>query len=329
MRNLLILLTLVLVSCGPDGKHFRLDGKLLNLNQGEFLVYSPDGAIADVDTITLAGGRFSYEAECSHKGVIVIMMPGGLEVPVFVAPGEKYSVEGDAHSMKDIKVKGGEENKVMNTLREKMKDMSKDLSPQKEISEVIEKHPLPEFGKYLIRRYFLGQKADYDKALELLKLLVEKNPDEASLTILLNQVRDMAKVGVKRKLPAFNATDIDGKSVTQSDLSKGICLIASFASWDFESTNQIRRINGIRRDTGKAWKLVALSFDINKTQSKNCFAYDDLESIILFDGKMTESPVAAALGIYQTGVVIIVEDGVIKERSLYGEPLYEYLNGGN
>ena len=40
-------LTLIMVSCGTDSKHFKLEGRLLNLNQGEFYVYSPDGGIED------------------------------------------------------------------------------------------------------------------------------------------------------------------------------------------------------------------------------------------------------------------------------------------
>ena len=43
--SLLILLTLVLVACGTDGHHFEVEGKLTNLNQGEFYVYSPDNVI--------------------------------------------------------------------------------------------------------------------------------------------------------------------------------------------------------------------------------------------------------------------------------------------
>ena len=34
----LILLTLVCVSCGTDSHHFKLDGQLLHMNQGEFYV---------------------------------------------------------------------------------------------------------------------------------------------------------------------------------------------------------------------------------------------------------------------------------------------------
>ncbi|MBQ2403086.1 MAG: AhpC/TSA family antioxidant, partial [Prevotella sp.] len=68
MRNILILLTLILVACGPDDKHIRLDGRLLNLNQGEFVVYSTDGALSEIDTIVVKGGRFEYEPMCTRPG---------------------------------------------------------------------------------------------------------------------------------------------------------------------------------------------------------------------------------------------------------------------
>ena len=35
--------TVMLVSCGVDGKHFKLSGRLLNMNQGEFYIYSETG----------------------------------------------------------------------------------------------------------------------------------------------------------------------------------------------------------------------------------------------------------------------------------------------
>lgn len=57
----LLLLTLVLVSCGTSSDRFKIEGRFLNLNQGEFYVYSNDGGISGVDTIKVNGGRFTYE----------------------------------------------------------------------------------------------------------------------------------------------------------------------------------------------------------------------------------------------------------------------------
>ena len=62
--TLFILLTLVLAGCGSAGDRFKIEGRLLNMDQGEFYVYSPEGGINGIDTIRLQGGRMSYEVMC-------------------------------------------------------------------------------------------------------------------------------------------------------------------------------------------------------------------------------------------------------------------------
>jgi hypothetical protein len=79
----IILLAIVMVSCGTDSRHFKVDGHLLNLNNGEFYVYSPDGAIFGLDTIKVQGGRFSYEISCEQKGTLVLIFPNFSEQPIF------------------------------------------------------------------------------------------------------------------------------------------------------------------------------------------------------------------------------------------------------
>lgn len=54
---LILFITLVLTSCGVSSGHFKFEGKFLNMNQGEFYVYSPDGGFEGVDTIKVEGGR--------------------------------------------------------------------------------------------------------------------------------------------------------------------------------------------------------------------------------------------------------------------------------
>lgn len=325
VRNLFILLTLVLVSCGPDGKHIKLDGHLLNMNQGEFLVYSPDGAIVDVDTITVAGGRFTYEGECVHEGVLAVIMPNGQELPVFVSPGNSFSIDGDAHNLKNVKVKGGEENKLMNEFRETIVNQDKDFLPLKEIKTFIEKNPTSVVGHYLVSRYLLSQTPDYSTAKPLLEKLAKSQPENATLKVLADQVADMEKVAKGKKIPPFSAVDFDGKTVTNTDISKSLWIVVSYASWDFESTNQVRRINSIRREEKKEWKILAISLDGNKTQCKNAVNIDNEDDIVLYDGKMLETPAAVKFGIHQPGIAVIVRDGKILERNLYGEPLYDYL----
>ena len=155
MRYTLILLTLVLVACGPDGKHIAIDGRLLNLNQGEFLVYSPDGATTGVDTIDVAGGRFNFSTECEREGTVVILMAGGQEIPVFVKPGNGYTIKGDAQNLKELEVKGGDNNKLMNTFRKAIAQKTKGEIPVAEIKRLVEENPASPVAMYLVGRYLV------------------------------------------------------------------------------------------------------------------------------------------------------------------------------
>ena len=60
---ILIVLTLVLAACGTDKHHFEIDGRLTNLNQGEFYVYSPDGLITGLDTIKVDASLMSFHVK--------------------------------------------------------------------------------------------------------------------------------------------------------------------------------------------------------------------------------------------------------------------------
>lgn len=88
MKRLIYILTLalVLVACGSRRGYFSLEGRLLNLNQGEFYVYSPDGVFDGVDTIKVEGGRFAYETPCKEEGTLVIVFPNYSEQPVLPNP---------------------------------------------------------------------------------------------------------------------------------------------------------------------------------------------------------------------------------------------------
>ena len=323
---LLILTTLSLTSCGPDGKHVSISGKLLNLNQGEFYVYSPDGATTAIDTIFIEGGRFDFEPECDHEGTLIIIMPGGQEVAVFVEPGESYDVSGNAQKLKEIEVKGGKANKEMNAFRKKIADITDPAIISREVEEYINSNPTTAIGQYLVRRYFiLSPKPDYSKALALLATLQQEDRDNPMLQMLKTQVSELHDADAGCNLPSLNVTDINGRTYGNSDFVRGTWIICSFASFDFDSTNQLRRINSLRKEKNAQWRIVAISFDADKAQARSILNFDYQDYVILSDGKMTQTPIAQKLAIYQTGIVIIVRDGKIIERTLYGEPLYSKL----
>lgn len=325
MRYILILLTLVLVACGPDGKHIAIDGRLLNLNQGEFLVYSPDGATEGVDTIDVVGGRFDFSTECQREGTIVILMAGGQEIPVFVKPGKGYTIKGDAQNLKELEVKGGEENKLMNAFRKSVMQRQKGEIPVEEIKKLVEENPASPVAMYLVGRYLVSDNTRPADVRPLISRIKAARKDDAAAEVFTSRVAELAKVATGETLPDISMTDMNGNKVDRKTLQKGTVILTSFATWDYESLNQMRRINGIKKEKNAGWTIIGISFDPAVSQIKNIMSQETKEYTIICDGKMTETPVAQTLAMTRTGIVIIVRDGKIIERSLCGEPLYQKL----
>jgi hypothetical protein len=99
--------SILLTSCGVSSGHFKLEGKFLNMNQGEFYVYSTDGGMEGVDTIKVVGGRFTYEMPCHDDCTLMIVFPNFSEQPIFAESGESVELKGDASHLKEMEVKGG------------------------------------------------------------------------------------------------------------------------------------------------------------------------------------------------------------------------------
>lgn len=90
LRKLLYLFTaiLLLASCGEDSKHFKIEGRLLQMNQGEFYVYSNGAGVEGLDTIKVQGGRFSFEMPCLSPVTLTLVFPNFSETPIFAGTGK-------------------------------------------------------------------------------------------------------------------------------------------------------------------------------------------------------------------------------------------------
>lgn len=169
---------MLLASCGTDSHHFSLEGRFLKMNQGQFYVYSPDGAISGIDTIKVQGGRFAYEIPCEEEGTIVIVLPNYSEIPVFVKPGENVDLKADASHIKDIEVTGTKDNERMTEWRKNTSSQSPD-GLKKQAEQFIRENPSSIISRWLLRKYFIvTAKPDLKKAKELVKLISDKTDKE-------------------------------------------------------------------------------------------------------------------------------------------------------
>ncbi|MCM1078165.1 MAG: DUF4369 domain-containing protein [Bacteroidales bacterium] len=320
MRNILLLLTLILVACGPDKEHFRLKGHLLNLNQGEFCVYSPDGALNGIDTITVAGGRFTYEPVCRHEGMAVIMLPNGMEIPVFMTPGGSASLEGNAHNLRELKVEGGDENRILTDFRRAVGNTKDGGATMKEVQAVIGEHPDSPVGIYLLRRHVLASASpDYGAAAVMADRMLAAQKENVALQVLRNQIAELRLSAKGSSLPGLTGTDITGKALP--DINKGTWVICSFASWDYESAGFLRRLATERSSIHAEWNILGVSYDASAAM----LLREDRDFPVVCDGKMADSPVAKKFGFFRTGHNILARNGKVSDRDLSFEQLLEKL----
>lgn len=253
---------LVCTSCGTDSRHFRIDGRLLHLNQGEFYVYSPDGTINGLDTIKVQAGRFSYEVACDRPMTLMIVFPNFTEQPVFAQPGKSVDLKGDASHLKEMTVKGTKDNELMNKFRE----MIRNAAPpeMKKCAQLfVQDHPESRVGAYLVDRYFIHDaNPDTKTAVRLVDLMIEKQPENGYLK---RQKRQLTASFVATKgadIPNVLGTTVDGKTIGRVQLTKApVTVVCALATWKYESMSQFRHLAAYAASQQGRVAVVGVSID--------------------------------------------------------------------
>lgn len=321
----LILLTLVLVSCGVDGKHFKLEGRFLHLNQGEFYVYSTDGVLDGIDTIKIEGGRFAYEIPCDEEGTLVMVFPNFSEQPVFTQPGKTVEIKADASHLKELEAEGTDNNKLMTAFRKQVSNMS----PQQAVdaaAEFVKHNPKSDVSAWLIRKYFiLAPKPDYAKAKQLLDLMIAEQPKNGKLVNLQQQLIGLTTTAGK-SLPIFTATDINGNKVTQANLTQSAnAVVFLWASWNYESTDMQRQLKRLKVAKGNGLSVIGVCIDPSKSEMQQSLRQDSISWPTINDGMMFDTKIAKQLGLSQVPANILLKNGKIVGRNLRMNELKEKI----
>ena len=325
LSGVLLLLTLLLSSCGVDGSHFKIEGHLLNINQSEFYVYAENGSVDGLDTIHVEGGRFAYEVPCKHPTILYLVFPNYSVVPIFAQPGKSVSIKGDASHLKEIEINGTDDNELYTKFREQV---SKTSPPEaKRAAEVfIGDHPESVVGLWLIKKYFISDALpDYQTALRLAKKMHSKQTDQADLSRMILQLNSMSHVGVGSVLPTFSAYDTKGRLVSSSDFSSGLAVICTWASWSYDSMDMLRTLKQLQRQSGGRLKVVSLSVDASRSDSDGALHADSISWSNVCDGKMFDSQPLRQLGMMGVPDNIIVKDNRIVARNLMGMQLHDKI----
>lgn len=317
--SLLSFLTLLLASCGTDSHHFKIDGHLLNLNQGEFYVYSPDGSVTHgMDTIKVQAGRFSYLVECDRPMTLMIVFPNFTEQPVFAEPGKSVDIKGNASHLKELTVKGTKANKLMNAFREQILSASP-AEIKKCAIQMAEDNPESAVAVYLVRRYLVAvDRPDYTTAARLLKLIVEKQPDNQFAARLLASCNGKTTINNGSKLPSFSANDINGKVVNNATLaSVPNVVFYVWATWNYSSTSQLRQLADMERQSDGKLKVVSICLNPDKSSCQRTLKQYGADNITtICDGRMVNGDLFNKLGLYNLPDNILIKNGAIAEQHI-------------
>ena len=320
-------LTLLLAACGVDGKRFRVEGRFLNLNRGEFYVYSTNGLIDGIDTVKLEGGRFTYDIPCEREGTLVMVFPNFSEQPIFAQPGKSVDIEGDASHLKELTVKGTKDNKLMNQFREAIVNAS---PPQvaKIAAMFAADNPTSLVSVYLVRRYFITTPTpNYKEAERLVKLLLTQQPKNGELNRMQTLISTLAKTSVGAPLPAFQARSTKGEKVSQQPYNKAA--VAVFNVWsttNMQSMEIQRMLKQKVRDSKGKLQVVSLCVDPILRECNDVLQRDSISWPNICDGAMFEGDVAKKLGIYTVPFNILLKNGKIIARDLDNNQLKEQLD---
>lgn len=328
MKRLIYILTLalVLVACGSRRGYFSLEGRLLNLNQGEFYVYSPDGVFDGVDTIKVEGGRFAYETPCKEEGTLVIVFPNYSEQPVFAEPGKTVTVKGSASHLKEIEIEGTDENKLMNAFRKQISQ----ASPPEELKyaeQFIKNNPESAVSVYLLRKYFIiAENADLGKADNLIAIVYKAQPKNGNVARMLRYVKAAKQCAVGAGIPSFTAQDINGKAVSAASFRGKVAVVYTWANWNYESRNMRDRLRRLKEEYGDRLALIGINLDPSREACMRSLRNDSTSTITVCDQMMFDSPVLERFGFGGISENILFNaQGRVIERNLALEDIESKL----
>jgi hypothetical protein len=322
-----ILFTLALVSCGAGSNHFKIEGRFQNLRQGEFYIYSPDGGIEGMDTITIQGGEFAYEIPMDEPATFILVFPNFSEQAVFGGPGITAKIKADASHLKEMEVTGSDDNELMNQFRQQILHMS---PPEtiKAAAELINNNPSSLVCNYLLNKYFIQSSTpDYKKALLLLSKMIKGQPENGRLIHLKGLIENLSHSSKNSTLPSFSEKTIDNTIVSTADFRGKCGIINIWSSWNYDSQNIQRQIKQLKKQYGGRLAVLSICLDENKKTCKETMGHDSITWNTVCDELVWDGPLLNKLGVGTVPYNIIVgSDGKIIYSNLDCAELKEKID---
>ncbi len=106
---LLWVLCAALVGCDGGRGRLRIKGEMANLDVADFLIFSPDGGLSDIDTLHLTKGRFSKDLPLEGGPYqFTVVYPNYATLTFLASEGQTVEVRGDALALSEVTVEGAD-----------------------------------------------------------------------------------------------------------------------------------------------------------------------------------------------------------------------------
>lgn len=313
---LLALLWLTL-ACGPDKDRVRFEGKLENINNAEFYVYSEDGSFDGVDTVRIEDGKFIYERKLTEPTLLTLLYPNFTQTYVVLEPGKTIKLRGDASKIGEAEVTGTEENEMLTEFRQ-ANLTGPESNHRLAAADFVRSHASTLAAVAVFRRYFAVQKSpDAATALQLLDVLKKAQPQGKAVNYLDQFYRPVFENGVGRQLPSFTAETIDGEKVSSETFRGRKLVIACLGMWQGESQAFARQLRRKVAQAGSGCACIVVSMDVDREVLRNRLKSDSLQCPIICDRLAFESPLAQKLGLrYVPSCMVVDTEGRIVQRDV-------------
>lgn len=316
-----VTMLLLLVSCGPGKDRIRLEGRLDNINDAEFYVYSEDGAFDGIDTIRISDGKFEYERKLSEPAVLTLLYPNFSQSYIIAEPGHTVQLKGDASKISEATISGTEQNELLSDFRQKH---TKDVATNQRLAaaQFVRENATTLAAVAVFRMYFANkQDADATTALQLLDVLKKAQPRQRAVSYLDSFFRPIFENGVGQPLPEFTAETIDGRKVSSADYKGKNLVIACVGSWQNDSRPLLTQLRRKLKTLNADWQCLIVSLDVDREVLRSNLLTDSIAYPVICDRKAFDSPLVNKLGLhYVPSLMLVSAQGRILQRDVTQVP---------
>lgn len=323
----LLLLILLLASCGVADDRVRIKGSFKNIKQAECYIYSAEGVFAGIDTLKIENGDFDYERPLTKPTVLTLLFPNFSELPIIAEPGKEITVKGNAGHLQATEIDGTKENKLLTDFRlDNLKKSKSDV--RMAAAQFIRDNAGTQAAIAALKEYFLKAESYDETILGLLDAIRKAQPGNAEVLRLDNYYRGMLVNAVGKPLPDFRAETIDGSEVLTQQLKGKPSLIVCCAGWSNDTPNLFLKLRRLRNAYGEKLGMLILSLDTDKQLISKRLQADTLQSVpTICDGRAFASPLVTLLGVrYVPSILLVNADGRIAARDITVKDLEEKVS---